>query len=665
MLNAHGVPRPVVVLTLAVLALTIPAAHGQGKSKLDEAAEQMDAAAQAGDWVRMEKLADACLELETGRREGFWGCKGLAILNQGRAAEAEPWLKKALEGNPQWVAIWDQLGKAQRLQGKLDDALASGRKAVALDPTYARSYENLGLAYSDKGMSTEAIMSLEKALELEPKLTDSATNLGYLYNKAKRYDETIQMLTKFIGLSPGCAVAHYQLGNAYLYKRDFKAAIPQYEQALKIRPGLAAAMEMMARSYQALGDTENAIRCYESLCTLQPDNKKALAELAKLRAKGDAPPAADPPAVPPASDSASATTPPPAASAGGGAVMPVQYKNKLGTGSDSGYINASGTLVVQGLMRARHFSEGLAEAVPIVQGSFDEIYGYIDPAGTFVVKPQFSGATPFHCGLAAVQPKGQYKWGYADRSGNMVIPAQYEQADPFSCDIGRVNTGDGYRYIDKSGKFLFEDKPFKGRGDTFSDGLASTTLPMTQEERERSRIGKKAVYIDITGKIVIEKEFQTCGRFSEGLAFVILYDGGNEKRGYIDKTGRLVLDLTGKIGYGRPFSDGMAGVSAVNDSDKWGYIDLTGKIVVEPKYRKHSDNFHEGLACVVEFRDDFYTGYIDKTGAVVIPMEKGGGTSVYGELDWIFCSHSGSFRNGLASHNGKIKDRSGKVVWPK
>ena len=77
--------------------------------------------------------------------------------------------------------------------------------------------------------------------------------------------------------------------------------------------------------------------------------------------------------------------------------------------------------------------------------------------------------------------------------------------------------------------------------------------------------GKRG-YIDKTGKIVINPEFDDGGSFSEGLAWVNIGGKLNEhggvkggKYGYIDKTGNIVINP--QFDVAGDFSDGLAIVS--------------------------------------------------------------------------------------------------------
>lgn len=68
-------------------------------------------------------------------------------------------------------------------------------------------------------------------------------------------------------------------------------------------------------------------------------------------------------------------------------------------------------------------------------------WGYIDGNGNFIIKPQYSDAGPFSCGLAPValdlpvtdsEASSANLYGYIDLSGNTVVPNLYLDAEPFS-----------------------------------------------------------------------------------------------------------------------------------------------------------------------------------------------------------------------------------------
>ncbi len=188
-----------------------------------------------------------------------------------------------------------------------------------------------------------------------------------------------------------------------------------------------------------------------------------------------------------------------------------------------------------------------------------------------------------------------------------------QESDPLFVVI--VNNKRGF--IDKTGKIVIEPQ-FQGAGD-FSEGLASVAI---------SDGGYKEGYVDRTGKIVLEPKWDTAGKFSEGVAWVGFdqakreYKIGNKtyysspsdsfdyKFGLIDKTGKYIVEPT--FTYAGDFSEGLAVVRT--KENKFGFIDKTGKFIIEPKF-DWASSFSGGLACVYVNRK---YGFINKNGVIVI-----------------------------------------------
>ena len=64
------------------------------------------------------------------------------------------------------------------------------------------------------------------------------------------------------------------------------------------------------------------------------------------------------------------------------------------------------------------------------------------------------------------------------------------------------------------------------------------------------------------------------------------------KYGFIDKSGKVVIEP--QFDNVSAFSEGLA---KVEKDDKWGFIDKNGKVVVEPQF-DDAEPFSEGLAKV-------------------------------------------------------------------
>lgn len=124
-------------------------------------------------------------------------------------------------------------------------------------------------------------------------------------------------------------------------------------------------------------------------------------------------------------------------------------------------------------------------------------------------------------------------------------------------------------------------------------------------------------FIDGTGAVKIEPQFDDAWEFSDGLAGVQV--GG--RWGFIDAEGEMVIRPKfddGSLAY--TFSEGLAPVLV---NSRWGFVDTSGELVIPPQ-SVEAFWFQEGLALVrQEGEFDRAYAYIDKTGDVVISADQG------------------------------------------
>jgi WG containing repeat len=338
-------------------------------------------------------------------------------------------------------------------------------------------------------------------------------------------------------------------------------------------------------------------------------------------------------------------------------LWPVEHDKKCG------YIDKTGRLIIPFQFdSAGDFSEGLA-AVGIKEKT-----GYIDKTGKFVIPPRFTEGFRFSEGLAVVLIRlvgregitSFYKYGYIDKSGKVVIqpPQDPESLKWFSYAHKGLSFSEGLAYmahgklgyIDKAGKPIIPPK--YNDVQPFSEGLAAVKLE------------DKYGYIDRSGEMVIPPRFEDAGPFSEGLAPA---RNGNQWV-YIDKSGKLVI-TGGEFVLARAFSEGLAAV--IGKNDKYGYIDKTGKFVIQPQFTRAGD-FSEGLAPVMPI-GAIWPGnlaYINQKGQIVIKsMSTVPDRPERVELDLSYYHFCG----GVARvSQGKNEDRDaegyinkeGKFIWP-
>jgi len=255
-----------------------------------------------------------------------------------------------------------------------------------------------------------------------------------------------------------------------------------------------------------------------------------------------------------------------------------------------GYIDHTGRMVIPPKYYiAYDFSEGLAIAVandPVAE-SWKADWGFIDPDGKFVIEPKYDWALPFSDGVAAVYTRDQ-RVEYVDHTGKTVCVAQGPAGKPLAAE-GMGLPWRGHK--EEAREFHEGLAPFRIGAHEIHENFED--MRMHGFYYERGTWG----FIDKTGKVVIPPQFDWAMEFSEGLAAVEIRTetrtpnpkggvdiGTISKWGYINPTGEMVIQP--QFDSAGTFKNGLAQVTIEGDS--WqdrtsGYIDKTGKYVWEPR----------------------------------------------------------------------------------
>lgn len=250
-------------------------------------------------------------------------------------------------------------------------------------------------------------------------------------------------------------------------------------------------------------------------------------------------------------------------------------------------IDRTGKVVLNpGLLRGWDFSEGLAVAMR----KGEKLWGFIDTSGKFAISPRFETypngyVYSFSDGLAMFETYG--KFGYVDRSGEFVIKPEFLDGTSFRNGAARVVASGPCAYL--------PDGPCSSPRLVGGDGTAATP-------------SCKFTYIDGTGRVISQMQFDFGRDFSEGLAPVRI----GKLWGFIDTSGSLVISAMFEDA--EPFASGLA---RIREHDLYGFADKSGNVVIPARY-KYAESFIDGLAVVTD-EDRFM--YIDRRGRRAFPGE--------------------------------------------
>jgi len=254
----------------------------------------------------------------------------------------------------------------------------------------------------------------------------------------------------------------------------------------------------------------------------------------------------------------------------------------------------------------KDFPSALSEdryLVPVAVGKgYEFLFGFADRKGNIVIEPRFKSVEPFYdCGVATVTTTDGCV-GLIDGKGNFLVEPvyshiHYSEGLFIAYDTGKYTT----IVFDEKGNRIFETGDYLYK---FSEGLAPLQGP-----NERG-------YIDKTGKLVLPAEYGVLGQFVNGMAKVSNKFG--DPSFYIDKSGNILTDTV------------SSGLSMYKDDNTglFGYKDNKGEIVIPAQFAE-AEPFLNGYAIVAARTDTGRTsgiayGVIDTQGSFVISPEHSG-----------------------------------------
>ena len=134
--------------------------------------------------------------------------KGTALLHQGKAAEAIPYLEQAHQMLPQDIDAGINLAGAYILNKKFKKAVAVLEPLREENPDHPMIWTNLGAAYLGNPVlareedQLQAIAAFEHALDLNPVAPSVAYNIGLIYRDRQEYEKAVAWFKKAIQHNP-------------------------------------------------------------------------------------------------------------------------------------------------------------------------------------------------------------------------------------------------------------------------------------------------------------------------------------------------------------------------------------------------------------------------------------------------------------------------------
>jgi len=163
---------------------------------------------------------------------------GLVHLREGRAPLAEEEFKKAIKQDGKNPYFYKGLGQSLAAQRKFKDAADAFRKALELNPYFVDVRNDLGMALILSGKKEEGkkefLTAFSEATNPTPEI--SARNLGQAYLEDKNYAEAMHWFRMSIGRNKLYADPYLGMADALVATGRTEEAVVQLESGVKEAP---------------------------------------------------------------------------------------------------------------------------------------------------------------------------------------------------------------------------------------------------------------------------------------------------------------------------------------------------------------------------------------------------------------------------------------------
>ncbi len=159
----------------------------------------------------------------------------LTYLETKRYPKAEASFRRALELQPDYPEVWNNMGVLYNRQERFKDAIVYFDKALK-DENYItpeNAYTNMGYAFYRLGRYRDAIESHQKALDIAPLFCLASKNMGDVHAKQKAYSNASRYYEKAITNCPLYQESHYKLGLVLMKMGQRKVAKAELEKLVR------------------------------------------------------------------------------------------------------------------------------------------------------------------------------------------------------------------------------------------------------------------------------------------------------------------------------------------------------------------------------------------------------------------------------------------------
>jgi len=194
----------------------------------------------------------------------------VALLQQGKRADASDFAAKALAANPRNVEALLVVADCHTQAGDSSAALDVYDQIIAFEPGIAEAYNNRGLVLHRLARPAEALESCDRAIALSPNLRGAQINRGNALHALGRRTEALAAYNHALVLSPNQVEAHLGRGNVLAEESCHEEALMAYDLALALDPSFAEAWLGRGNVLAKTKRHAEALAAYDEALALNP-----------------------------------------------------------------------------------------------------------------------------------------------------------------------------------------------------------------------------------------------------------------------------------------------------------------------------------------------------------------------------------------------------------
>lgn len=219
----------------------------------------------------------------------MWLSRVLLFLQRPEEAVEHAEAGAKLQPNEAWASI--QLGTCLTLSGRAAEAEPVLRRAVQLAPKLAESHEALGITLKELGDMSGAADAFQAVWDLNPASESAGVRVAETLFESERYAQAEAAGRKLVAAFPNSSQAHSVLARSLIRLEEAESALSHAETAAALAPRDAMTVATFGIALESVGRMPEASVQFERAIDLDPQMASAYCSLAYSRkiTQADAP----------------------------------------------------------------------------------------------------------------------------------------------------------------------------------------------------------------------------------------------------------------------------------------------------------------------------------------------------------------------------------------